>query len=425
MLDINLIRQNPQKVKDGCQKKQVKVDIDKLLELDRKRVKLLQEIESLKHQRNLVSKVKKEGGSNNKSPLEPDVLKKAKIIKRKIKPLEEQLRLIQKEFEEKMLEIPNLPFPEVPVGESENDNIVLKKVGKIPKFDFRPKDHLEIGEKLNLIDVEKAAKVSGQRFSYLKNEAVLLEFAIIKFVFESLLKEGFHPILPPVLLKENIARGTGYLELNDKEEAYYIPKDHLYLVGTSEQSLAAMGSNEIFTEEELPKRYLGFSTCFRREAGSYGKDTRGILRVHQFDKLEMFSFTTPQESKKEHKFFLSLEEKLMQKLNLPYQVINICTADLGRPAAAKYDIEVWLPSQEKYRETHSTSNCTDFQARRLNIRYREKGSGKLKFLHTVNGTAFAIGRLLIAILENYQQKDGKVKIPDALQKYLNFKTIPS
>jgi seryl-tRNA synthetase len=224
------------------------------------------------------------------------------------------------------------------------------------------------------------------------------------------------------MLKEEMARGTGYFEATDREEAYFLPKDKLFLVGTSEQSILAMHANEIFEEKDLPKRYLGFSTCFRREAGAYGRETRGIFRVHQFDKIEMFSFCHPQKSKDEHQFFLSMEEKLMQALKIPYRVIQICTGDLGFPTAAKYDIEAYFPSQKEYRETHSTSNCTDFQARRLNIRFREK-SGKLKFVHTINGTAFALGRTLIAIIENYQQKDGSIKIPEVLQKYTSFKEI--
>ncbi len=224
------------------------------------------------------------------------------------------------------------------------------------------------------------------------------------------------------MLKSKMARGMGYLEQSDREEAYYLPQDDLYLVGTAEQSIGVMHEGEVFEEEDLPRRYVGFSTCFRREAGSYGKDTKGILRVHQFDKIEMFSFCKPDNSQKEHQFFLEIEKNLMKGLELPFRVVNICTGDLGRPAAAKYDIEAWIPSQNKYRETHSTSNCTDFQARRLDIRYRDR-VGKLNFVHTLNGTAFAIPRTLIAIIENYQQKDGSVKVPTVLQKYLGKSEI--
>ena len=322
-----------------------------------------------------------------------------------------------------MWQIPNLLLPGVPVGKDERDNVVLKEVGEKPRFNFPLKDYMTLGETLDLIDVKRAAKVAGTRFGYLKNEAVLLEFALIKLAFDYLLKEGFIPVLPPVMLKANMARGMGYLEQSDREEAYYLPQDDLYLIGTAEQSIGTMHADEILKEEELPKRYVAFSTCFRREAGSYGKDTKGIFRVHQFDKVEMFSFCRPEESIQEHQFFLAIEEKLMQSLKLPYRVLNICTGDLGRPAAAKYDIETWLPSENRYRETHSTSNCTDFQARRLNIRYRTK-KGELKFVHTVNGTAFS-QRPILMIMENYQQKDGSILIPEVLQKYLGFKEIKS
>jgi seryl-tRNA synthetase len=414
MLDINFIRQNPEKVKEGCKKKQAEIDIDKLLELDKKRREILKEVEQLRHQRNIISGKKK---------LAQEEIERARDLKEKIKSLEEKFKVVDKELQELMFQVPNLPQENVPVGKDENDNVVIKKVGKIPKFNFQPKDHLEIGENLDIIDIKRAAKVSGTRFGYLKKEAVLLEFGLIRFVFEKLIKKGFIPIIPPVMMKKDMMRGMGYIEQTDVEEAYWLPKDDLFLAGTAEQPIGTMHSGEVFDGDDLPRRYVGFSTCFRREAGSYGKDTRGIFRVHQFDKVEMFSFVKPEDSQKEHKLFLSIEEELMRNLKIPYQVVNICTGDLGFPAAAKYDIEAWFPGQQRYRETHSTSNCTDFQARRLNIRYRDK-SGKLNFVHTVNGTAFAIGRTIIAILENYQRKDGKVDIPKVLQKYLGFKTIP-
>ncbi|MBT9151489.1 MAG: Serine--tRNA ligase [candidate division WS2 bacterium] len=301
----------------------------------------------------------------------------------------------------------------------------------MPKFDFGLKDYLEIAEKLDLIDVKRAAKVSGTRFGYLKNEAVLLEFALINLAFDVLAKQGFMPIIPPVMLKSEMMEGMGYIEIKSEklkaknskeEEVYFLRDDDLVLVATSEQSIGPMHSDEIFSEKELPKRYAGFSTCFRREAGAYGKDTKGILRVHQFDKIEMFSFCQPKKSKQEHQLFLSLGEKLMQLLKIPYQIVQLCSSDLAQPSAATYDIETWMPGQDQYRETHSTSNCADFQARRLNVRYKDKDN-KLNFVHMVNGTAFAIGRVLIAIIENYQQKDGSVKIPEVLQKYLGFKII--
>ncbi|MFA5878527.1 MAG: serine--tRNA ligase [Candidatus Staskawiczbacteria bacterium] len=410
MLDINFIRQNPQIVKDACQKKQVIIDIDKLLDLDKKRREITTQLDSIRAEQNKISK------QNN-----PDLIAKAKELKEKIKVVEPTLALLEKELNILMLTVPNIPFDDVPVGKDDSGNVVVEKIGKTPNFKFQSKDYLEIGEKLGIIDVQRASKVAGSRFGYLKAEAAIIEFALIRFGLDILAKEGFVPVIPPVMLKSEMARGTGYFEATDEKEAYFLPEDDLYLVGTSEQSLIAMHAGEILEGKET-KRYVGFSTCFRREAGSYGKDTKGILRVHQFDKLEMVVFCKPENSKNEHELLLSLEKKLMKTLGLPFQVVNICTGDLGRPAAAKYDIETWVPSEKKYRETHSTSNCTDFQARRLNIRYRDK-SGKLNFIHTLNGTGFAIGRILIAILENYQQKDGSVKIPKALQKYTGFKEI--
>jgi seryl-tRNA synthetase len=406
MLDINFIRQNPNKVKEGSQKKGVSVDIDKILELDKKKRELLQKIESLRAEKNKLGK---------------ENIQRAQQIKVEIKGLEPELEKIEKEIHSFILQIPNLPLDEVPFGKDERDNVILKKVGKTPKFPFKARDYMEIAEKFDLIDTQRAAKISGTRFGILKKEAVLIEFALVKFSFDTLLKEKFIPVIPPVMLKEEMARGTGYFEATDKEEAYFIPKDNLFLAGTSEQPLIAMHADEIFEEKDLPKRYVAFSTCFRREAGSYGKDTKGILRVHQFDKVEMVSFCKPDDSRKEHEFLLKIQEKMMKALKIPYQVVQLCTGDLGRPSAATYDIESWLPSENRYRETHSSSNCTDFQARRLNIRYKDK-NGKLNFVHTLNGTAFS-QRPILMLLENHQQKDGSVKIPLVLQKYLKFKQI--
>lgn len=419
MLDIKFLRKNPEIVKEGIKKKGANVDLDLVLELDRQKRELQKEIENLRAIKNKTSKeiAQKEGKEKLK------LIEKMKEIDKKEEQLMKNFKELEEKFNQLFYLIPNLPLEEVPVGKDETENVVLKEVGEKPKFDFPPKDHLEIGEKLDIIDVKRAAKTSGTRFGFLKNEAVFLEFGIINFTFEQLSKEGFLPILPPVLMKHQPFWGMGYLD-KGKEEVYFLCQDNLYLIGTAEQIIGAMHMNEIFKEEDLPKRYLGFSCCFRREAGSYGRDTRGIFRVHQFDKIEMFSFCKPEDSKKEHKFFLDLQEKLMQALEIPYRVVQICTGDLGHPAAAKYDIEAWIPSQGRYRETHSTSNCTDFQARRLNIKFKRK-NGKLEYVHTVNGTAFALGRIIIAILENYQQKDGTVEIPKILKKYLPFEKIPA
>ena len=406
MLDIKFIRENPKEVKKKAQSKGANINVDLILKLDEERRRLIQGVESLKAEKNKL-------GVKDR--------KKGKEIKEQIKKLEPKLEKTEKEFEELMLQVPNLPLDDVPIGKTEKDNLVMKNVGIRTKFSWKAKNYMELAEALDIIDVQRAAKVSGTRFGYLKGGVVMLEFALIQLAFDVLLKQGFIPIVPPVMIKAEMAKGMGYLEQLGKEEAYYLPEDDLYLVGTSEQSLGTMHANEVFNEKDLPRRYAGFSTCFRREAGSYGKDVKGILRVHQFDKIEMFSFCKPEDSVKEHKLLLSLEEKLMKLLKIPYRVVQVCSGDLSMPSVATYDIESWMPGQNQYRETHSTSNCTDFQARRLNIRYRSKNG--IEFVHMLNGTAFAIGRTLIAIIENYQQKDGSVKVPIALQKYIKIKEI--
>ena len=420
MLDIKFIRNYPDKVKESCKQKHIKVDVDLLLEVDKKRRQTLQALEDMLAQKNQASKII----SRTK-----DEKEKRKLIleMRELDENSDRLTKVLKEsegeFNNLMLQIPNLPFDDVPVGKDGKENIVLKKWGEPTKFDFQPKNYLELAENLDLIDVKRAAKISGTRFGILKKEAVLLEFSLINFTFETLIKDGFIPVIPPIMLKPEMLEKSGHLSEKDKPERYFIEKDNAYLAGTAEQPIAAMHADEIFDEKDLPRRYLGFSTCFRREAGAYGKDTKGIFRVHQFDKIEMFSICHPEKSSREHQFLLSCQEKLMQSLKIPYRVIQICTGDLGFPAAAAYDIEAWMPSENRYRETHTTFNDTDFQTRRLNIRYRDFKTKKLAITHALNGTAFAIGRTLIAIIENYQQRDGSIKVPEVLEKYLKFKKI--
>jgi len=405
MLDIKFIRENPNKVKEACRAKKEEVDIDRLLKLDKEYLKLLQKTEELRHKRREVSRKPPKKGAT------------LKYSKEELKKYEEETRKAKEERDKLLLEVPNLPAPDVKFGQSELDNEVIRTWGKKTTFDFKPLDYLVLAESLNLIDVKRASKVSGTRFGYLKNEAVLLEFALVNFALATLIKEGFQPLVPPVLINEDSMLGMGYLAHGGEEETYHLTKDKLYLTGTSEQSIGPMHRDEVLDEKRLPRRYVAFSSCFRREAGSWGKDTKGIFRVHQFDKVEMFSFVNPEDSIKEHDYFLSLEEKLVQALGIPYQVVKMCTSDLGNPAARKFDIECWIPSQGKYRETHSTSCCTDYQARRLNIKYKDKG-GKKQLVHTVNGTAFAIGRTIIALIENFQQKDGSILIPKVLRPYI-------
>ncbi len=412
MIDIKLLRENPEVVKQALKKREVDLDIDKLLELDKQKREMIQEVENLRSQRNEISAQKGK----------PADLEKAKQIKQELKKKEKDLENIEKEFGSLFILIPNILLDDVPIGKSEKDNKVIREWGKPKKFDFKIKDHLEIGKTLDLIDFERAVKISGARFGILKNQAVLLEFALIQFAFDTLLKKGFSLIVPPTLLKTEMMKGMGYLDTEeDREERYFLEKDGLYLTGTGEQMVGPMYQGETFESKDLPKRFVAFSSCFREEAGSYGKDTKGIFRVHQFDKVEMFSFTKPKDSPKEHLYLLDLQEKLMQELEIPHRVVHLCSTDICRASASTYDIESWIPSQDKFRETHSTSNCTSFQARRLKIKYRE--GDKTNFVHTLNGTAFAVGRTIIAILENYQQKDGSILIPKVLEKYLGFKYI--
>lgn len=410
MLDIQFIRDNPEKVKKGVSAKQLDPKlVDEVLSLDKKHRELLVEIEKFRAKKNQAAKAKK--------------VEEGKKIKLQLQKLEPELKEVGSKFKEALYQIPNIVAPDVPEGKNESGNKVLRKWGDPKKFDFKPKDHLELGEALDIIDVKRAAKVSGTRFGYLKGEATLLEFALINLALEVLIKEEFIPVTPPALIKKQAMRGMGYMEHGGEGDMYVLEKDGIVLVGTSEQSIGPMHMNEVFKAKDLPKRYVAFSSCFRREAGSYGKDTRGILRVHQFNKVEMFSFTKPEDSDKEHEYLLSLQEKLFQALDIPYQIVEMCSGDLGAPAARKYDLEAWMPGQGKYREVTSTSNTTDFQARRLNIKYQDKG--KTKFVHTLNGTAFAIGRTIIAILENCQQKDGSIVIPKVLQKWVGKdKIIP-
>jgi len=420
MLDINFIRSNPDKVKKGCEDKGVNIDVDYLLKLDEERRDVLQSLEEIRAEKNKGSKkiaqAKDEKEKKKMISEMQKVTKKEEKVQAKFDELEEG-------FQELMNKVPNLPLEQVPKGKDESENIVLREIGEKTEFDFNPKSYLDVAEKLDLIDVKRAAKVSGTRFGYLKKEIALLQFALINLTLDYLTEKGFIPVIPPVMIRSEMMKGTGHLSEEDEQEKYFLEKDQLYLVGSAEQSIVSMHANEVFEEKDLPRRYIGYSSCFRREAGSYGKDTKGIFRVHQFDKVEMVSFTSSEESKEEHQFLLSLQEDLMQKLEIPYRVINICTGDLGFPAGAAYDIEVWLPSEERYRETHTTFNDTDFQARRLNIRYRSNKKNELDFVHILNGTAFAMGRIIIAIIENYQRKDGSIEIPKVLHKYLNFKEI--
>lgn len=408
MIDLKAFRTNPQPFIDGLNRRGLDGHkIHASIANQDQRIQQSQ-LEELQHTINEASK---------KIPLLED-REKAALIK-SMKSVSNQIAEIksqQKSNPSRPLDIPNIPRPDVPDGTSEKENRVEREVGKKPNLE-QPQEYLALAEKLGLIDMGRGSKVSGSRFGYLLGPLAQMEFALVHYAMQTILPSGFTMIVPPVMIKEENMAAMGYLAGGGEEETYHFQKDGLYLVGTSEQSIGPMLRDEVLAANELPKRYLSFSTCFRREAGSYGKDTKGIIRVHQFDKLEMFSFCSPESSDQEHEFLLSLEEKLMQGLKLPYRVVKLCAGDLGYPSARTYDIETWMPGQGVYRETHSTSTTTDYQSRDLNIKVKGNDGAK-EFVHMLNGTAFAIGRTLVAIIENYQKPDGSIEVPKALRPFM-------
>ena len=415
MLDPLILKENIELLKSNISRRNLKIDVEDLISLNDERKTLRFDAEQKRSQQKELGKQIANANESEKEKL----LIKATELSNEVKLLFDQVDKKDEEFLNLWVKIPNLISDTSPDGKSDKDNLEIRKVGKVKDIP-NPKDHLEITSELNLIDVEKASEVSGSRFAYLFGDLVKIEFNLVSWALNKLSEKGFTPTVPPVLVKENALFGTGFFP-DDAEQVYEIPNDDLYLVGTSEVPLAALHSNEIINIEELPLRYAGFSTCFRREAGTYGKDTTGIFRVHQFDKVEMFSFCNPQKSEEEHEFILSVEEELLQSLEIPYRVVDVCAGDLGASAAKKFDIEAWIPSQNTYREVTSCSNTTSFQARRLNI--RTKSGGETSVLHTLNGTAIAVGRILIALIENNQTKDGKVEFSENVAEIIGVKNL--
>ena len=415
MLDPAILKDNLEVLESNISRRNLEIDVNHLISLNEERKSLRFNAEQKRSQQKELGKQIANADKNEKEEL----LNKASELSNEVKLLFEQVDKKDEEFLNLWVKIPNLISKTSPDGKSDKDNLEIKKVGNVKEIS-NPKDHLEIASKLNLIDVEKASEVSGSRFAYLFGDLVKIEFNLVSWALNKLSEKGFTPTVPPVLVRENALYGTGFFP-DDAEQVYEIPNDDLYLVGTSEVPLAALHTNEIINMEELPIRYAGFSTCFRREAGTYGKDTTGIFRVHQFDKVEMFSFCNPEKSEEEHEFILSVEEELLQSLEIPYRVVDVCAGDLGASAAKKYDIEAWIPSQNTYREVTSCSNTTSFQARRLNI--RAKSEGETSILHTLNGTAIAVGRILIALIENNQTEDGEVVFSENVANILGVKRL--
>lgn len=427
MLDIQFIRNNPDLVAEKSKQKGYDVDIQQLLGFDSKRRSLLREVEDLRRQRKEIAE-----NTQNSRPSEEQIHKGSKI-KKQLADLEHQLNAIEQEFATLLKQVPNMPSDDVPIGRSEDDNVTAKTVGEPPKFEFTPKNHWEIAEKRMWIDKERAAKVVGSRFAYIKGDLVRLHWALMQFglkvlgdelILKKIIEDNqldvssrpFTPVLPPLMLKTDIYEAMD--RLDPRDDRYKIEGEELWLQGSAEHVLGSMHAGEMFDNNQLPIRYAGYATSFRKEAGTYGKDTKGIIRMHQFDKLEMESISHPDSSLNEHLLMIAIQEYLMQQLELPYRVINKCTADIGKPNARGWDLEVWLPGQNKYRETHTADYMTDYQARRLKMRVRTKEDGQSILAHTNDATVFS-QRPLIAIIENFQTVDGGVVVPKVLRPWID------
>ena len=419
MLDIKYIRENKEIVKKAANDKLIKVDIDRLLEVDDKIKNINKELDENKEKRNKLSKLVPTLKNDEKE----QTILEVKKLKDVIQTLEDKLNPLKEEYTDLMYRVPGVPLDEVPIGKDDEDNVEIKRVGEIPTFDFDIKDHVELAEELDLIDIPRGVKVAGSRSYYLKNEAVLLEMALCRYVVDKLVKKGFTPMTVPTVVKEEPMYATGYFP-GGRDQAYLIPEDKMCLVGTSEVALVSYHSGETFESEEvLPKMYCGYSSCYRREAGTYGKDTRGLYRVHQFTKIEQVIMckADQEEQRKLHDFLLNNAEEIMQDLKIPYRVVKVCTGDMGIGQIRKHDIEAWMPSRGKYSETHSCSSFNDFQARRSNIKYKDK-DGNNVYCFTLNNTAIASPRILIPLLELNQNADGSINIPEVLIPYMNGMT---
>lgn len=419
MLDIRLIRENPELVKNNLAKRGDPENLrmlDDLINYDKKWRQGLTKLNELRHER---KKITTEIATAKKREKDAShEISMAKNIDMEISALEKQVNECQEKERDILMRLPNLLHETVPTGKDENDNVQVRNWGDVPTFSFPVKGHIDLGLDLDLVDVERAGKIAGARFFYLKKEAVLLDMALICFALEEVSKKGFVPVEPPFLMRRKPYEGV--VALSDFEDVLYkIEKEDLYLIATSEHPMAAMFMDEVLKAEDLPLKLVGVSANFRKEAGAHGKDTRGIFRTHQFNKVEQFVFCKPEDSWKIHEELIGNAEELVQKLGLPYRVVNVCTGDIGTVAAKKYDIEAWMPAQDAYKEVISCSNCTDYQARRLNIKYREKeGEAPKEYVYTLNSTALATGRTIVAIMENYQQEDGSVIVPEVLRKYM-------
>lgn len=423
MLDPQFIRDNRDAVKTNCKNRNVQAEVDRVVALDDQRKQLVHAMQLVQQRQNEISKsIPKEKDKEKKQWL----IDEGRKLRDEVAQHEAQLKQIEADLRAVLLTIPNMTHPQAPVGGTPEDNKVIKRWGEPRQLDFKPKDHVALAEALDLADFEAGSAVSGQKFYFLKNEAVLLELALVQYAFDTLLAHGYTPVITPDLAKQEVLEGIGFMPRGPETQIYSIENSDLCLIATAEITLGGMHRDKIIEELDLPQKYVGLSHCFRTEAGAPGRDTRGLYRVHQFTKVEMFAFCAPDQSDAIHEEILAIEESIFQGLKLPYQVIDTCTGDLGGPAYRKYDLEAWMPARGKdgeYGEVTSTSNCTDFQARRLNIRYKSQQFKGTRPVHTLNGTAVAVSRALVAILENNQQADGSVAIPEVLRPWMRGKEV--
>ena len=421
MLDYRFIKENLSAVKANIEARNMTADADKVVELFDKRTELITALQVLQTERN-------ENAKSMKGKLEPEVRQKlieeGKALKEKISAMEKELSEAEALLDEAGRQIPNMAHPDAPVGKVDTENLEVKQVGKVPQFDFEPKDHVQLASELDLVDFDEAAKVSGPKFYYLKNEAVFLEQAVVMYALNILRKHGFTPFITPDVAKAEILQGIGFNPRGNESNVYCIEEEGTCLVATAEITLGGYHSGEILDKAKLPLKYCGLSHCFRREAGAAGQFSKGLYRVHQFTKLEMFVYCTPEESDAIHEQLRQIEEEIFQGLKIPFRVVDTCTGDLGAPAYRKWDLEAWMPGRNggDWGEVTSTSNCTDFQARRLNVRFKDD-DGKNKYVHMLNGTAVAVSRVLVAILENYQNADGSITVPEVLVPFCGFDVI--
>jgi seryl-tRNA synthetase len=414
MLDLRYIRENAAAVQENCENRGVEVDVGLAVELADRRAALIQELNELKHRQNQMAK---STGREQDPDAREKLIAESRAMKDRIPQKEAELAEVEGRLREELLKIPNITHPNAPIGEDDSDNVEIRRWGKIPKFGFDVRDHVELGEYLGIIDFDAGAKVAGSKFYFLRGDAVLLELGLVRYAMDILMERGYEPTLTPDLARDEMLVGTGFMPRGPETQIYSVEDSDLSLIATAEIPLAGSLVDEIVAEDELPIRLAGLSHCFRTEAGSHGRASRGLYRVHQFTKVEMFAFTMPEQSESMHAEMLEIEERIFQGLGLPYRVVDICTGELGGAAYRKFDLEAWMPSRNDYGEVTSTSNTTDFQARRLRIRHRREG-GRPQLLHTLNGTALAISRALIALLEIHQQEEGSVALPKVLIPYV-------